>query len=137
MEQVWKELQRRNKKIAPQLAAKGIDEMAAAVGLLEFAFNLGRLTLALHSTYPDRTASHIMSMAPDTFASWLNVHRPHHAEEYQQGGAVEEAATVQPTPAQSVFGGYLESAHHLFGGDGVETVMGHFRGGAVPGSSGA
>lgn len=66
MQRVWGQLakQRRKKhrrtgaplhKVTERFASVGIDQQAAAVGLLEQAFNLGRLTLALpQADQPDR-----------------------------------------------------------------------------------
>jgi hypothetical protein len=47
MQGVWKYVDRCDKQIDGKFAVKGIDKKAAEIGLLEFAFNLGRLTLAL------------------------------------------------------------------------------------------
>jgi hypothetical protein len=47
MQRVWLELAKRNRKVAEQFASAGINDEAAATGLLEFVFNLGRLTLML------------------------------------------------------------------------------------------
>jgi hypothetical protein len=56
MQRVWAELAKRNRKtkglrynVAARFASHGIDERSAAAGLLEFAFNHGRLTLMLPS----------------------------------------------------------------------------------------
>jgi hypothetical protein len=57
MGRVWAELGKRNRRtkgprhnVAARFASRGTDERSAAAGLLEFAFNLGRLTLMLPST---------------------------------------------------------------------------------------
>jgi hypothetical protein len=57
MQRVWSELAKRDSgtkgpryRVAAKFASHGIDEGSAAVGLLEFAFNLGRLTLTLPSS---------------------------------------------------------------------------------------
>lgn len=56
MRRVWAELDKRNRRtkgprhiVAARFASRGIDERSAAAGLLEFTFDLGRLTLMLPS----------------------------------------------------------------------------------------
>jgi hypothetical protein len=56
MRRVWGELAKRSRstkgprhKVAAKFVSRGIDERSAAAGLLEFAFNHGRLTLMLPS----------------------------------------------------------------------------------------
>jgi Inorganic Pyrophosphatase len=93
----------------------------------------------------------ITQMVLTTFKSWLKAGGGRHpvhpslriqagggdeqrGDAYQEGGAVEQAATAQPTAA-AFFGDYLPAAHDLFGGGpGINDLMRHF-GGAVSGSS--
>jgi hypothetical protein len=56
MKRVWSELAKRDRttkgslhKVAAKFDSSSVDERAATIGLLEFAFNLGRLTLMLPS----------------------------------------------------------------------------------------
>jgi hypothetical protein len=56
MRRVWAELAKQDRKakgprykVTARFASRGVDQRAAAIGLLEFAFSLGRLTLMLPS----------------------------------------------------------------------------------------
>ena len=102
-------------KVAERFALTGIDERAAAVGLLEQAFNLGRLTLALpQANQPTRPLEAAAKMLRD-FARRQSRNRAGQARAKRYQAAADTCAGITLAaynPAEAIaveIAGFLQS----------------------------